>query len=170
MRTINLPHYKTRLRDVSRVLFRSRGWEMPKGLRDWRERDPLIFTREESQQARRVDLGPKQLKALFQECWHRSDSGTAFAQALRERELTLTRGDRRGVVAVDDRGEVYAVARQAGVKSKDFVSRVGDPETLPSVDECSAPTCDGLDRQWIFLALLSRFCRCIRMASGPAAS
>lgn len=138
MRAINLPHYKMRLRDVSRDLFRSHGWEMPKGLRDWRERDPLGFTREEWQQARRVGLDPKQLKALFQECWNRSDTGTAFAQALKERGFMLARGDRRGFVAVDYRGEVYAVARQAGVKTTDVAARLGNPEAFPSVDEARA--------------------------------
>ncbi|SEL35845.1 relaxase/mobilization nuclease domain-containing protein [Jannaschia helgolandensis] len=135
MRAINLPHYKMRLRDVSRELFRAHGWEMPKGLRDWRERDPLGYTREEWQQARRVGLDPKQLKSLFQECWNRSDTGTAFAQALKERGFMLARGDRRGFVAVDYRGEVYAVARQAGVKTKEVAARLGDPEAFPSVDE-----------------------------------
>ncbi|PWE33815.1 relaxase [Maritimibacter sp. 55A14] len=135
MRAINLPHYKMRLRDVSRDLFRAHGWEMPKGLRDWRERDPLGYTREEWQQARRVGLDLKQLKALFQECWNRSDSGTAFAQALKERGFMLARGDRRGFVAVDYRGEVYAVARQASVKTKEVAARLGDSESLPSVDE-----------------------------------
>jgi hypothetical protein len=135
MRAINLPHYKMRLRDVSRDLFRAHGWEMPKGLRDWRERDPLSYTREEWQQARRVGLDPKELKALFQECWNRSDSGTAFAQALKERGFTLARGDRRGFVAVDYRGETYAVARQTGVKTREVAARLGDPEAFPSVDE-----------------------------------
>lgn len=101
MRAINLSHYKLHLRDVSRELFRVHGWEMPKGLRDWRERDPQTFTREEWQQARRAGLDPKQLKALFQECWSRSDSGASFSQALKERGFTLARGDRRGVVAID---------------------------------------------------------------------
>lgn len=135
MRGINLPHFKMRLRDVSRDLFRSHSWEMPKGLRDWQERDPLGYTREEWQQARRVGLDPKQIKTLFQECWNRSDSGTAFAQALKERGFMLARGDRRGFVAVDYRGEVYAVARQAGVKTKDVAARLGDPAAYPSVDE-----------------------------------
>lgn len=140
MRAINLSHYKLHLRDVSRELFRTHGWEMPKGLRDWRERDPLNFTREDWQQARRAGLDPKRLKALFQECWAQSDSGTSFAQALKERGFTLARGDRRGVVAVDYRGEVYAVARQVGVKTKDVVARLGDPEALPSVDQAKIAT------------------------------
>jgi len=135
MRAINLPHYKMRLRDVSRELFRAHGWEMPKGLRDWRERDPLGYTREEWQQAGRVGIDPKQLKALFQECWNRSDSGTAFAQALKERGFMLARGDRRDFVAVDYRGEIYAVARQASVKTKEVAAPLGDPEAYPSVDE-----------------------------------
>lgn len=134
MRAINLSHYKMRLRDISRDLFHAHGWDMPKGLRDWRERDPLSYTLEEWQQARRVGLDPKQLKAMFLECWNRSDSGTAFAQALKERGFMLARGDRRGFVAVDYCGEVYAVARQAGVKTKDVAARLGDPESLPSVE------------------------------------
>jgi hypothetical protein len=138
MRAINLSHYKLHLRDVSRELFRTHGWEMPKGLRDWRERDPLTFSREDWQQARRAGLDPKQIKVLFQECWERSDSGASFAQALKERGFTLARGDRRGVVVDDYRGEVYAVARQAGVKTKDVVARIGDTEALPSGEEAKA--------------------------------
>lgn len=135
MRAINISHYKLRLRDVSRELFREHGWDMPKGLLDWRERDPLRYTLQEWQQARRIGLNPKQIKTLFKECWEHSDSVSAFAQALKERGFTLARGDRRGFVAVDYRGEVYAVARQAGVKTKDVAERLGDPENLPSVDE-----------------------------------
>lgn len=135
MRAINLPHYKMRLRDVSRELFRAHGWDMPNGLRDWRERDPLGYTLQEWQQARRVGLDPKQIKALFQESWKGSDSGAAFAQALKERGFMLARGDRRGFVAVDYRGEVYVVARQAGVKTKEVAARLGDPEAFPSVDD-----------------------------------
>jgi hypothetical protein len=140
MRAINLPHYKLHLRDVSRELFRAHGWEMPKGLRDWKERDPLSFTREEWQQARRAGLDPKHIKTLFQRAWERSDSGTSFAEALKERGFTLACGDRRGVVAVDYRGEVYAVARQAGVRTKDVLARVGDSNDLPSVDQVKVTT------------------------------
>ena len=47
----------------------------------------------------------------------------------------MARGDRRGVVAVDYRGEVYAFSRWAGVKTKDIRARIGDLNTLPSVSE-----------------------------------
>jgi len=138
MRALNMEHYKLRLRDVSRELFRDHGWDMPRGLRDWRERDPLNFTRTEWQQARRANLDPKQLKALFQNCWNRSDSGAAFAAALRERGFVLARGDRRGFVAVDYQGEVYAIARLTGVRTKEVAAKLGDPANLPSVDQAKA--------------------------------
>src|SRR3546814_3048805 len=64
-----------------------------------------------------------------------SDSTPAFAQALKERGYKLARGDRRGFVAVDMKGEVYAVARWAGVKTKDVRARLGDEKALPSVDQ-----------------------------------
>ena len=74
MRALNLPHYKTKLRDVSRELFLEHGWEMPRGLQDRRLSDPLNFTREEWQQAKRGDIDPREIKTAFQQCWALSDS------------------------------------------------------------------------------------------------
>jgi len=72
---------------------------------------------------------------LFQECWAVSDSKKAFSQALEENGFYLARGDRRGFVAVDYRGEVFSLSKWAGVKTKQLKSRLGDPKSLPSVDE-----------------------------------
>ncbi|MEH6392048.1 MAG: relaxase/mobilization nuclease domain-containing protein [Sulfitobacter sp.] len=138
MRAINRSHYKMRLREVSRELFRVHGWEMPKGLQDWRDRDPLNFTREEWQQAQRAKIDAKQLKALFKRCWDRSDSREAFARALEEKGFVLARGDRRGFVAVDYRGEVFSVARLAGVRTKEVSARLGDAAGLPMIEAAQA--------------------------------
>ena len=135
MRAVNLSHYKRHLRDVSRQTFREQGWEMPKGLRDWRDRDPLNFTREEWQQARRAGINPKDVKTLFKACWERSDSPDAFAQALKEHGFMITKGDKRGVVAIDYLGKVYSIAKYAGVRVKDVRERLGRPDQLPSVDQ-----------------------------------
>src|SRR5690606_36993694 len=59
-------------------------------------------------------------------------SGKAFAQALKSRGHILACGDRRGYVAVDYRGEAYAIARYAGVKTKQVRERLGDLGELPS--------------------------------------
>lgn len=89
MRAINLPHYKVKLRDVSRQLFLEHGWDMPRGLQNPLLRDPLSFTREEWQQARRVGLDPREIKAVFRQAWQASDNGAAFEQALAEVPLDL---------------------------------------------------------------------------------
>ena len=52
----------------------------------------------------------------------------AFGQALRQRGFLLARGDRRAVVAVDLTGEVYAVARWAGIKTRDVATRIGNAD------------------------------------------
>lgn len=138
MTAINLPHYKLKLRDVSKQLYLEHGWRMPRGLVDSQERDPRNFTRAQWQQAMRASQDPKAIKTLFQECWAVSDSRQAFAKALEERGYYLCRGDRRGFVALDFRGEVYAVTKWTGVRTKEVVAKLGDPKSLPSVEQTKA--------------------------------
>lgn len=135
MKAINLPFYKMKLKDVSRELYLEHGWKIPPGLIDRKDRDPLNFSREEWQQARRAGLKPKEIKRIFQDCWALSDSRKAFSQALLSKGFVLARGDRRGYVAVDYRREIYAVARYSGVKAKDLLARLGDPKDMPSTEE-----------------------------------
>ncbi|GKY88140.1 hypothetical protein STA1M1_20090 [Sinisalibacter aestuarii] len=107
-------------------------------------RDPLTFSREEWQQAQRADLDTKELKGVFKTVWETSDNRAALEQALRERGYWLAKGDRRGFVAVDYRGEVYAVARYSGVKAKEVEAKLGDPKALRSVDEVKAEIANGM--------------------------
>ncbi len=133
MKAINLPHYKLKLRDISRELYLEHGWQMPRGLVNSEERNPLNFTQAEWQQAKRAKQDPRIIKELFQDCWAISDSHGAFSQALEERGFYLAKGDRRGFVAVDWRGETYAISRWVGIKTKEISTRLGNPEDLPSV-------------------------------------
>ncbi|XWN31405.1 MAG: relaxase/mobilization nuclease domain-containing protein [Devosia sp.] len=135
MTAINLPYYKLKLLDVSKQLFLDHGWRLPDGMRDPSERDPATFSREEWQQARRVGQDAKALKRMFAECWAASDSASGLGQALAERGLLLAKGDRRGAVALDYRGEVYALARWAGVKTKEVKARLGDKPDLPDLPQ-----------------------------------
>jgi hypothetical protein len=138
MKAINLPHFKLRLQEVSRQIFLDHGWQLPKGLISRKERDLGNYSRKEWEQAKRANLDPKTLKRLFVECWAASDNAKSFAQALRERGFSLARGDQRGHVAVDFRGQVYAVSKWAGVKTKEVRSRLGDLSALPTVAEVTA--------------------------------
>jgi hypothetical protein len=101
-------------------------------------RDPLSFTRAEWQQAKRIGVDPKELKAVFKKAWESSNNRAAFEQALKERGFVLAQGDRRAFVDVDYRGEVYGIARKAGVKAKDVATKLGDQSDLPSVQTVKA--------------------------------
>jgi len=137
MKAINLPHFKWRLQEVSRELYREHGWIMPRGL-NGKDRDPRNFTHSEWEQAKKAKQDPKALKAMFQECWAASDSGQAYAQALAARGYTLAAGDRRGVVAVDFRGQVYAIAKWTGLRMKEVRGKLDQLKDLPSVDQAKA--------------------------------
>ncbi len=138
MKAINLPHFKLKLRDVSRQLYLEHGWQMPRGLVNSKERDPRNYTRAEWEQAKRAKQDPRALKALFQDCWAISDSRKAFAQALQARGYTLARGDRRSHVAVDFRGEIYAVAKWCGSRTKDVRGKLGETDDLPTIEQAKA--------------------------------
>ncbi len=98
-------------------------------------RDPTNFTLAEWQQAKRQGQDPRWLKAAAQSCWKASDNGASFTRALEEHGCFLARGDRRGHVVIDHDGEVHALARVLGVKTKDVKARLGEPDTLLSVEE-----------------------------------
>lgn len=135
MKAINLPHYKLRLRDISKELYLENEWQLPKGLMDSKTRDPRNFTLAEWQQSKRLGRNARDLKAMMQECWAASDSRQAFATALEARGLYLARGDRRGHVAVTHEGEVLSVARYTGKKAKDIRARLGEPDDLRSIQD-----------------------------------
>ncbi len=135
MKAINLPHYKNKLNDLSKDLFLQHEWELPKGYIDRSFRDPASFTLQEWQQAKRTEQDPRMLKAMFQQAWERSDNPQSYVQALQSYGFVLARGDRRGFVAVDYKGEVYSLSRWSGQKTKALTERLGKPKFLPSVEE-----------------------------------
>lgn len=126
---------KRRLMDLSQELYLQHGWDMPKGIIDRAAKNPLTFSRAEWQQAQRTKQDPQIIKAIFKDAWQRSDSPDALKAALEARGYYLAKGDRRGVVAVDYRGEAYALSRWSGVKAKDVSARFKEVEALPSIEE-----------------------------------
>lgn len=135
MKAINLPYFKMKLQDISRQLYFQYGWKMPRGLLNKEERNPLNFTLAEWQQAKRLQEDPKVIKQLFQDCWAVSDNKASFQKALNDYGFYLAKGDRRGFVALDYRGEVYSLSRWMNVKTKEIKSRLGELELLASTDD-----------------------------------
>lgn len=138
MKAVELPFYKRKLMDVSRDLFLDNGWTLPEGLQMNGGKSPLNFTLAEWQQAKRQDVDPREIKQVLQDAWQASDNTQSFQNALEDRGYFLAKGDRRGFVALDVEGNVYSLSKWTGVKSKELKAKLGEPDTLPSVDETKA--------------------------------
>lgn len=135
MTAINLPHFKLKLRDLSREMFLDHGWDLPQGLKTYGHKDPLNFTLAEWQQAQRIGVDPREMKQLFQDAWAQSDDLKSLKHALSDKGLYLAKGDRRGIVALDINGDIYALARWTGIKTKELKARLGDaPDLQPAAD------------------------------------
>lgn len=135
MKAVQLSHYKNKLQEKSRELFLEHGWKIPDGLSHKRHRNPLNFTLSEWQQAKRMGHDAKTIKSTLQGCWANSDNKASFEQSLKDQGYYLARGDRRGYVAVSYDGEVLSLTRMTGQKSKIIKERLGDPKSLPNVDQ-----------------------------------
>jgi hypothetical protein len=135
MKAINLSYYKAKLTTLSRQLFLDHGWDLPNGLRHDGGKSPLNFTLDEWQQAKRLGLDPREIKQSFHDAWQISDNPSSFQHALEDKGYFLARGDRRGFVALNIKGEVFSVPRMLNMKTKDVRDKLGDPDDLRSVDE-----------------------------------
>ncbi|RIJ31038.1 relaxase/mobilization nuclease domain-containing protein [Henriciella algicola] len=135
MKAIQLSHSKMKMREVSRELFIEHGWTLPRGLANSQERDPRNFTLEEWQQAKRKGRDPREIKTAIQDAWATSDTQATLAHALEARGFRLARGDRKGVVVIDQDGEVRSLARSAGIKARDIRARLKETEALSSVEQ-----------------------------------
>jgi len=147
MQAIPLPFTRYKLREISRDLYIENGWKMPRGFIDTKKRDPKNFTLAQWQQARRGGKDPRTIKAALQDSWAISDTQGAFQQALKERGLTLARGDRRGFVVLDQQLEIYNVARWIGIKVKEVRSKLIDEKRLPSVQEAKTSIATNMTSQ-----------------------
>ncbi|MBD8894122.1 relaxase/mobilization nuclease domain-containing protein [Roseibium litorale] len=134
MKAVHLPFTKRKLREVSRELHLHHDLNMPPGLINSKDRDPRNFTLEQWQQCKRAKKDIHRLQEDFRDAWSISDSAAAFTHALEERGYILAKG-KRGHVAVDFRGEVYAVRTYTGKTSKEIQEKLGTPDRQPSVVE-----------------------------------
>jgi len=137
MRAVSLPFFKEKLTALSREQYLAHGWELPAGLADRSLRNPTNFSLEEWQTAKRAERDPREIKALFQQCWKRADGAQAFAAALQHHGFWLCRGDKRGFVAVDYLGTVYSLSRWLDVRPKELKARLGEPDKLPGLGEAT---------------------------------
>lgn len=140
----NLSYFKNTLMEVSRQIYLEQGWKMPRGLMKSEERDPRNFTLDEWQQAKRAGIDPRELKEAVQDAWAVSHNLPTFAKELEARGLFIAKGDRRGVVIVTYEGEVFAASRLIGNREKDVRAKLGDQNSLRSVEETKTYIAEGV--------------------------
>ena len=138
MKAVNLPFYKSKLMEISKEIYLEQGWKPPAGLIERSQSNPLNFTRAQWEHAKRLDDDPRLIKATLKECWAVSDSKESFQSILEQRGYYLAKGDRRGFVAMDWRGEVFSLSKWLDVKTKELKERLGDSAQLPSIEETKA--------------------------------
>ena len=134
MKAIKLPYFKKRLNGIAKELYIDHGWDLPKGFISKELSDPRNFTLAEWQQAKRHKIDPREIKNAMQQCWKASDNKASFEHAMTEKGFFIAKGDRRGFVALDWRGEVYSLSRSLSIKTKELKSKLGDTDALPSVE------------------------------------
>jgi hypothetical protein len=138
MKAIPMDFCRMKMRDVSRELFIQHGWDMPAGLINREDRNPMNFTFEQHQHAKRAGKDAREIKAALQDAWAMSDSRAAFTNALEGKGFRLVRGDRRGFVALDMEGEAYSIPKWLDLKTKAVRDRLGKEQDLPSIAETKA--------------------------------
>ncbi len=138
MKAINLPFYKNKLMEISKELHLENDWKLPKGFINREQRNPLNFTLAQWKQAQRRQERPETIKQALKECWSISKTKAAFENNFDLNGYYLAKGDRRGYVAVDWRGEVYSLSRWLNTKNKTLEERLGTAKLLASVDETKA--------------------------------
>lgn len=138
----NMDHFKSRLRETSKELHQQFGLEMPEGLKNSKDRDPLNYGIAEWQQAKRLGEDPRDLKRLIGEAYEFSDNAQAFNAALEQNAMQLARGDKRGFVVIHHSGEALPLHRFLGVKQKDIRARLGQPQHAQTVDQARSTLTD----------------------------
>lgn len=143
VKAINLSFFKDKLCDLSRELFLQHGLELPKGHIDRALSSDLNYSLEEHQCAKRSGRSPQTIKHVLKTCWAQSDDLKSFTASAAQVGFRLARGDRRGFVGVDEENNVYSLSRFLDVRPKELRARLGDPSTLPGIEELSSEVQSG---------------------------
>jgi hypothetical protein len=142
-----VPFFILRLKEVCRELESELGLEV---LSNRRKGNSRAAEHWEDQQARRLGVDVKALRAKICECWERSDDGKSFRAALAEQDMELVRGDRRSYLVMDEKGGLHALGKRLlGVPADDVRERLADLnyQALPTVAQAREQVRTGMRDQ-----------------------
>jgi hypothetical protein len=133
---IPLPFYKTRLKNLCRELEQELGLTQVKNERD--SKIDYAPTRNEDQQARRLDVDVHAIRETVRACYDHCDGGRAFQAALAEEGLILAQGDRRDYLVVHPAGGFLALGKRLlDVSAAQVRGRLADLDRtqLPTLEQ-----------------------------------
>lgn len=143
MKAIQMSHDRRRLMDLACDLAHKYGLSLPPGLKAWEEKrkhqkEALEATLGEKAQQQATGISPEQRRKEITACYEQADNAEAFRAALEQKGYVLARGDKRGLVIVDQFGAPHSLTRYVkGHKASAIKKKLAaiDPAQLPSVDE-----------------------------------
>lgn len=97
-------------------------------------------TRDEEEQARRLQVDVHATRETIRDCFERSDCGRSFRDALAQKDLLLARGDRRDFLVVGAGGMHALGKRILGVSAAEIRDRLADlsGDLLPNLEQARA--------------------------------
>jgi hypothetical protein len=128
--------------DLACELARKFDLDLPPGLKAWEakqklEKDYLEATLAERAQQQATGITPEQRREAITAAHESADSPEAFRAALEQQGYILARGDRRGLVVIDEEGNVHSLTRYIkGHTAKQIKTRLAglNPASLPDVE------------------------------------
>ena len=133
MKAVNMAFFKEKCTQLSKELFFENNWALPKGLLKKTAKDTFNISVGEFQRLIKRDVHPNCIRESCKAAWNSSIDRRSLEQRLREYDLFLAKGDKRGAVIVDANQNVYSLSRYLGLSVKKVKDRIGDTDSLPSV-------------------------------------
>jgi hypothetical protein len=130
-----MPFFKLRLKEVSRELETELGLTP---VRNHRESPVMAPSRDEEEQAKRLNVEVRDVRQTIRAAWEHSDNGHSFRAALAEEGLTLAKGDKRDFVVIDHEGGINALGKRIlGNTAAEIRARTEDldRDRLPTIEQ-----------------------------------
>lgn len=141
-------HYKTRCQEIGRKLERDLNHELTN-----RNVSRNTFDRHEQQKAKRNGEKVQERRDSLRDDFSRAESFSDWQQRLQGKGYRLAQGERAALILVNEKGDVFGLTRELGIKLKEAETFIGSNQikqlpTLAQLKEDRSITPSNDNRQW----------------------
>lgn len=115
-------------------------------------------------QAARSGIDPKMIRDELAATWVANATGAAFKQAIEAAGYRLVRGDRRGYVVLDRRGEAHSLARCLGIRSRELLPKL---DSVPLQELPTVAAARSLQRKTVTVRSFEMIVATFGLQTGP---